>query len=81
MKGTCHTDLYGILSGTVLVVAGRIGVLSEASRCLTDVVTHEFCRLKEKLRGVLCDLTVHSAHDTRKSNRLASVADHKVILV
>ena len=81
VKGTCHTDLYGILSDTFLVVAGRIGVLSEASRCLTDVVTHEFCRLKEKLRGVLCDLTVHAAHDTRKGYRFAAVADHEIVLV
>ena len=62
-------------------MAGRIRILSEASRGLTDVVTHEFCRLKEKLCGVLCDLTVHATHDTRKGYRFAAVADHKVVLV
>ena len=81
MKGTCHTDLYSIFSDTFLVVAGRIGVLSETSRCLTDIVAHEFCRLKEKLCGVLCDLTVHAAHDTRKGYRFAAVADHEIVLV
>ena len=81
VKGTRHTDLNGVLRDTFFVVAGCVCVLSETSRSFTDVVAHELCGFKEKLCRILCDLTVHSAHDTRKSNRLASVADHKVILV
>ena len=81
VKGTRHTDLNGVLRDAFFVVAGCVCVLSETSRSFTDVVAHELCGFKEKLCRILCDLTVHSAHDTRKGNRLASVADHKVILV
>ena len=81
MQRTLQSELRCILIDALFKALGAVGMLTERTSGLADVVAHELCGFKHHIGGVILDLGIQTAHDACERNRLLTVTDHKMIRI